>query len=454
MSSSERGGRGSGARSVAPLYARLPHGPHRLDHKQVIHHQRARMHGALVEAVAANGYAGTSVRQVVGLAGVSRRSFYEQFANKEECFLATYDRIATRGVKQLRGPSRSGKDALEDRLRVGLEGLTEAIGANWKSARLVIVEAQTVGPAGLLRLRRTTATCEQMLSVSFALTPGENPAAMPLVRGIIGGLHSILSLCLREGDAEQLPALSEEMLRWALLLRTPGGSRILARVVEPRPNGEAFAHDAAGAGAAALDDRGRLLHHALRLALLNDYRQLSAPQIAEEANVSMDVFFDLFADKDECFLAALDALGDELIELADDPALRCSESWPRAVRRVMAELMSHLAEHPLYAHTIAALAFAAGPQAIERDRQLVRRLTSLLVAGAPEPARSLIAADGIAGAIGHTIRCQVASGQIQLLPAISDYLTYLVLAPFVGAEAAANIVTEDRPESEPGLAMA
>ena len=54
-------------------------------------HQRNRMHGAMVEAVALRGYERTSVKQVVGLAGVSRRSFYEQFANKQECFLATYD---------------------------------------------------------------------------------------------------------------------------------------------------------------------------------------------------------------------------------------------------------------------------------------------------------------------------------------------------------------------------
>ena len=57
--SSERGGRGSGAGAVSPLYARLPHGPHRLDHGQVVHHQRARIHGAMIEAVAANGYAAT-----------------------------------------------------------------------------------------------------------------------------------------------------------------------------------------------------------------------------------------------------------------------------------------------------------------------------------------------------------------------------------------------------------
>src|ERR1700689_1983173 len=97
----ERIGRGSATTPLVPLYKRLPHGPHRLGRTQVIRHQRARIYGAMVEAVASSGYQETSGKQVVALAGVSRRSFYEQFANKEECFLATFDLLAGRGVEQL-----------------------------------------------------------------------------------------------------------------------------------------------------------------------------------------------------------------------------------------------------------------------------------------------------------------------------------------------------------------
>lgn len=437
MSSSEGCGRGPNAGSVVPLYARLPHGPHRLDHKQVIHHQRARIHGAMVEAVAANGYAGTSVRQVVGLAGVSRRSFYELFANKEECFLATYDVIATRGVKRIRRAYQASEGLLEDRLRVGFRELIEGIRANWKGARLVIVDAQTVGPAGLARLRRTTAAYEQMLSVSFAREPEGGAVAMPVVRAIVGGLHWIASLRLREGDSRRLPALAEEMLRWTLLFRSRSAGPVRARAPDPPGAGRASEREEVSGWATASGDRWRLLHHALRLALLEDYKQLSAPQIADAANVSMDVFFDEFAGRDECYLAALDMLGEELLDVVADPGLRSGEDWPRAVRRVMAELLSYLAGHPLYAQTLAAGAFAAGPQAAERSRELARGLTAMLVAGAPHPARSGIAVDGIAGAIGHTIRCQAAAGQIAQMGALSDHLAYVVLAPFLGADAAA-----------------
>ena len=163
----------------------------------------------MVEAVAANGYEGASVRQVVGLAGVSRRSFYELYANKLDCFLATFDVIAARGVKRIRRAYRDEpRGDLEDRLRAAFQAFTEGVAANWKDARLVIVEAQTAGPAGLERLRRTTATCERMLSASFARAPQASPLAMPVVRAIVGGLHATMSRCLREGHPRQLPALS------------------------------------------------------------------------------------------------------------------------------------------------------------------------------------------------------------------------------------------------------
>jgi AcrR family transcriptional regulator len=201
-------------------------------------------------------------------------------------------------------------------------------------------------------------------------------------------------------------------------------------------------HATNGWGTADGDERERLLHHALRLTVLEDYRALTAPQIAQEANVPMEAFFELFKDKDECFLAALDMLGDELLRRAADPDL-ISSNWPHAVRRVIGELMRFLAARPLYARTIAAEAFAAGPAAIERNLAIARDVATLLTEGAPGEDRGRLAVEWVAGAIWHTIRCQVASEQIQLLSALSDYLAYVVLTPFIGAEDAMAIVTEE-----------
>jgi AcrR family transcriptional regulator len=439
---------GSSKTAVAPLYQRLPHGPHRLKTEEVIRNQRTRMHGAMIEAVAANGYEGTSVKQVVSLAGVSRRSFYEQFANKQECFLATYDLIAKRGAGRVAAAYRAADGDVEQRLQAAFGELGHAISTNWNSANLVILEAPKVGAPALLRLRRASATFEQMLAATFEHTSAATPLPGPVIRGIAGGLHAAMSGCLREGSAEKAPELANEMFRWTLLFQTPAAKELAERLSERaraalsqgrKAPSRASIH---GLGGAQADERERLLEQALRLAVLEGYRELSAPQIADAANVPIDAFFELFDGKDDCFLAALDMLGEQLKTLATDPDLRGAE-WPRAVRRTIRELMGYLADNPIYAHTIAEGAFAAGPEATARNLRLAYGIAARLTEGAPDEARSVLVVQGVAGALSHTVRCQVASGQIQLLSVLSDYLTYIVLAPFVGAAQAAALLVED-----------
>src|SRR4051795_2217185 len=69
----------------------LPRGPHGLERDVVLASQRGRMLGAMADAVAGKGFAATTVADVVAGAGVSRKTFYEHFRDKEECFLAAYD---------------------------------------------------------------------------------------------------------------------------------------------------------------------------------------------------------------------------------------------------------------------------------------------------------------------------------------------------------------------------
>jgi TetR/AcrR family transcriptional regulator len=438
---------GSGKGSVAPLYQRLPHGPHRLGTEEVIRNQRTRMHGAMIEAVAASGYEGTSVKQVVSLAGVSRRSFYEQFANKQECFLATYDVIAKRGAGRVAGAYRKAHGDVETRMQAAFGELGHAMSTNWNSANLVILEAPKVGAPALLRLRRASATFEQMLAATFEHTSAATPLPGPVIRGIAGGLHAAMSSCLREGSAEAAPELANEMFRWTLLFQTPAAKQLAeslaARARRALAQGrKAPSRAHANAGGAPRDERERLLEQALRLSVLEGYREISAPQIADAANVPIDAFFELFAGKDDCFLAALDMLDEQLKSLAMDPDLRGAE-WPRAVRRTIGELMLYLADNPIYAHTIAEGAFAAGPEATARNLRLAYGIAARLTEGAPDEARSVLVVQGVAGALSHTVRCQVASGQIQLLTVLADYLTYIVLTPFIGAEQAATMLVEE-----------
>jgi AcrR family transcriptional regulator len=450
MADQARRNRDAPAPPPTPLYARLPHGPHRLGAEAVAHNQRSRMHGAMIEAVASNGYERTSVRQVVGLAGVSRRAFYEQFANKQECFLATFDVIAARGAGRVSAAYQEAGGDVQERMHAAFGELTAAISANQKSAHLAIVEAPKAGAPALLRLRHASATFEQMLAHCLGETSPAGVLPAPVIRGIAGGLHAAMSRCVREGSPDAAPQIAEEMLRWTLLFSTPSGRRVAERLSERARQALAQGRKAPARnvkatlspGAPGADERERLLEHALLMAVAVGYRELSAPQIADSAGVSIDCFFEHFEGKAECYLAALEILGERLLCLASD-AQAPSGGWPQAVRARIGQLLGYLADHPIYAQTIAEGAFAAGPEAIDQSVWLTNAVAAALTGGAPVVADSALAVQGVAGALSHTIRCQVASGQIQLLSVLSDYLSYIVLAPFVGSEDAARVVIEE-----------
>ncbi|HLH13556.1 MAG TPA: TetR/AcrR family transcriptional regulator [Solirubrobacteraceae bacterium] len=431
---------------IAPLYKRLPHGPHRLERDEVVRNQRTRIHGAMIEAVATSGYAETSVKQVICLAGVSRRSFYEQFANKQECFLATFDLIARRELHAVRRAYLGLDGSFERRMRAGFERFARASAEDRNATVLVVLEAQTAGLPGAGRLRQATGACEHMLALSFAQAPGAVALPAPIVRAIAGGLHGAACGHLRRGGARV--DVAREMLDWTLLFQTPAAERMGERLtaslsVRVRELASIYGHGLSGAEQVARDERARVLQAVLRLATREDLGALSALHIAEEANVSVDAFWDLFADRDECYLAALDAIGDELLAIAADPEL-VSEDWPRAVRRVLAELLRHLADHPLHARSIAQDGYFAGAEAVERIDELAHSIATLLTEGAPARAHGRLTVDAIAGAIWHTIRCQVAAGRVQLLPALCDHLAYVVLAPHLGADAAAELLAQER----------
>lgn len=459
MATTEHGWRRPSPGGITPLYKRLPKGPHGIAPEDVVHHQRIRMHGAMIEAVSIHGYERTSVKHVIGLAGVSRRAFYEQFANKEDCFMETFDLIVNRTFRRVNGACRASDGTLEKRARAGLRALVEELETNPKALRLVLIDALTAGPEGQLRLRRAMAAAEQLLASSFHSAPsesqppasGEGQLPGPLVRAIVGGLRRAVFARLRNGRFESRSSLSGEMLRWTLLfasptleqLRAPPSSKPpLPRVVQV-PFGATTAQS----------DYDRMLLSVVNLVLREPYEELSAPHIAEEAGLSIDTFLDLFESPRECFVAALDMLGGDLLEVVADQAL-VSPQWPAAVCHAMDRLSAHLVERPATAVTLAAKSFGAGIGVIEGMVNLADEVTTLLTEGAPRRAGSRLAPEWISGALAHTLHTEVFAGRTHLLSSLNEYLSYVVLAPYIGAEQATRTIVKTRKEIAEGKAAA
>lgn len=117
-----------------PVLRVLPRGPHGLSRDQIVASQRARLLEAAIDAVAARGYVGTAVADIIARAGVSRRTFYELYEDRDACVAEAYE-VATEGLV-------TRVQAADDPLRAYLKALAEEPAF----ARFFLFEAAAAGP--------------------------------------------------------------------------------------------------------------------------------------------------------------------------------------------------------------------------------------------------------------------------------------------------------------------
>ena len=200
----------------------LPAGRHGLPRSFVLRNQRERIVASVIEVVSSTGYAGLTVKDVIERAGVSRRTFYEHFSNKEDVFLAAYDSV----VEQLLGEVRlayAGGRNWPERVAQGLSTFLELLAAQPALAHVCIVEVLAAGPDALgRRARAIEAFCNLVRPEATSARP------VPLLAAevVVGGIYEIVFAHVSRGEAAALPELWPELLFNMLLPFV--GSRIAA----------------------------------------------------------------------------------------------------------------------------------------------------------------------------------------------------------------------------------
>ena len=167
----------------------------------------------MMQEIAERGAANVSVAHVVGRSGVSRRTFYEIFEDREDCFLAAFDdaleHVAAVVVAAYKDPG-----SWRSRIRAALAALLECLDYDPASGRLLIVESLAAGPRALERRQHVFA------GIVSVLEEGEGEAKAgslppPLTaEGIAGGVLSVLHARLTE-------AQSSPVVRGARSTRSP-----------------------------------------------------------------------------------------------------------------------------------------------------------------------------------------------------------------------------------------
>jgi AcrR family transcriptional regulator len=185
----------------------LPRGQHALGRDVVLLSQRARMFEAIVRAVADKGYAATTVEDVTRRAGVSRTSFYEQFKDKEDCFLAAYEAGAHAHQEHITAAIRRATGWM-DQLRAGTAAYVEVLAAQPEYARTFLLEVNAAGPRAHELTVQAHGRYADVLREVHKAARVEHPQLPDIpdevFSGAVGAINEVVATQIRAGATERL----------------------------------------------------------------------------------------------------------------------------------------------------------------------------------------------------------------------------------------------------------
>ena len=208
-----------------PPLERLPRHVHGLPREQVSRSQRVRIVRAVAAAVAAKGYAATTVADIIARAGVSRSTFYELYESKEDAFLAAYRGLDIVVTQLAASSSTAGTPG--EMVRAAVRAHLANLAAEPEFTWMFFVEAMSAGPRITARRREAT---ERFLDVLEGLVERARrlDSSVPapdrvLLLGFLGGYRELITAHLLDAGAASLPSLEPHLVRLAdrLILAAP-----------------------------------------------------------------------------------------------------------------------------------------------------------------------------------------------------------------------------------------
>jgi AcrR family transcriptional regulator len=419
---------------------------------------------ALAQIGPARGYGGATADAVIARAGVSSKTFYEQFKGREDCFLAAYDAILAQFLGRV--TAAYGQTELEwpDRVRAAIEALLAFLASEPAFARMCVVEALTVGERALERYDEAITALAGLLDEGRALMrdPDRLPAGTAV--DVIEGSAFLIREQILTGRTQQLETLVPDLTyaalvpyvgqHQALLHAPPSWSTTPAETITlPRPADAIKAPTRKQAeppsttrerqqrwrAQAQQARQERILEAMIDTAAERGYHNTSLSDVSARAGVGRDTLRQQFGDKERLFIAAHDSLLQRLANYVV-PAYEQPGPWPQRISRGLSALLTAIAYRPQGARVAIIEVLAAGPRAHERHLAAIKAFTPYLDQGRDEtplghklpPTLATIVAGGIAARIHQ----QVATSHTSELDQLHPELLHHILVSYLGREQA------------------
>jgi AcrR family transcriptional regulator len=441
------------AASDGVRYRRLPTGAHGLTREQVELDQRERLRSAMIELIAERGYPAVRIHDLTQLAHVSRPTFYNLFADKEELLLSAYEDIAGRTTRRV-GEAYASGDSPEESVQLALREFAELAAAEPQAMTLALLGTFGAGPRALQRRAGTLNALEEIVEAGRSTNLASGHPRDFTAKFVIGGIREVSAARLRHGRAGELVELGGELATWAasypdaLPLGLDGPPRVLPRgdsaqpAPAPRPRLPSGRHDLPREDVVK-SQRERIVYATAAIVAEKGFSGLTIPEIASRANVSHETFYEMYKTKHDAFLGA-QKIGLHLaLRVTTDAFADAGQEWADGVAAGMNALLQYVCSEPEHAHLTLVDTFGASPRAIEIRDEALASFTEFLRPGydlAPAGVEiPQVAAEAVAGGVWQIMHHYIEQQRLDELGDAAPQLVYLTLTPFLGPDRAADL---------------
>jgi AcrR family transcriptional regulator len=183
--------------------------------------QRTRLLEAVGRAVAEKGYAGATIDDIVRGAGVSKKTFYDHFGDKLDCFLAAYEAASDELLGRLR-EAQSSPDGWLDRTRAGIVAYLRWLAAEPALARVFLIEVGAAGPVAAERRERIrdryAKVLRELQDDARTATPALPRPPDEVFHALVAAIDEVVVRRIRESGGADLPELEPVLLQLHLAL--------------------------------------------------------------------------------------------------------------------------------------------------------------------------------------------------------------------------------------------
>jgi AcrR family transcriptional regulator len=178
--------------------------------------KRQRILEGMLDVVGERGYDTASVRMVLDSTGLYRQAFYDNFADKDACYLEALD-LGIARMEAVAKAAAASENEWRGKLRAGLCALLEALETDPGLGRALVVEVHAAGPEALQRRSEAMKRVTDFIDSARRDSEGtESPPAIA-AEGIVAGMHAVVHAKLAAGDDSGFRGLLPDFMYFAVL---------------------------------------------------------------------------------------------------------------------------------------------------------------------------------------------------------------------------------------------